>query len=203
MKRKINNVDILILVCSCLFVILTCVVLSNKFILIDSYFQSLMLNIRSNALTDTMMIITNIGSSYTLIAISFLLLFLLKKKKNALFILINLICSFACSQVFKFIFRRSRPSMGELVDTVGYSYPSGHTMVSICFFGFITYLLCKKEKTNVKKFFICLLYLLTIFFIGFSRIYLGAHYFSDVIAGGLLSIIYLCLFIRFLNRKEA
>ena len=93
--------------------------------------------------------------------------------------------------------------MGELVDTVGYSYPSGHTMVSICFFGFITYLLCKKEKSNVKKFFICLLYLLAIFFIGFSRIYLGAHYFSDVIAGGLLSIIYLCLFIRFLNRKEA
>ena len=49
MKRKINNVDILILVCSCLFVILTCMVLSNKFILIDSYFQSLMLNIACNA----------------------------------------------------------------------------------------------------------------------------------------------------------
>lgn len=203
MKKKNNkNVNIWILLVVVLFIILTCLVCFDKVNGIDSYFQSLMINIRTNNLNNMMMMITNIGSSYTLIAISFLLLFLLKNKKNSLFILINLLCSFLSSQVFKFIIQRDRPSTSGLVDTVGYSYPSGHTMVSICFFGFITYLLLKRYNSKAIKSVICLLFFITVFFIGFSRIYLGVHYFTDVIAGILLSIIYLYFFIKFIYRKD-
>lgn len=202
MKEKINKGNISIFLTFILFIILTCLVCFDKVHAIDGYFQNMMLNIRTDKLNDVMVIVTNIGSSYTLIAISFLLLFLLKNKKNSLFILVNLICSFLSSQAFKFIIRRDRPSTSGLVDTVGYSYPSGHTMVSICFFGFITYLLIKKCNSNSKKVLISLLFFVTVFFIGFSRIYLGAHYFTDVIAGILLSVIYLYLFIKFFNRKD-
>lgn len=79
---------------------------------------------------------------------------------------------------------------------VGYSFPSGHSMVSMAFYGFLIYLIYNNIKNKyIKWILICSLSILIIL-IGISRIYLGVHYTSDVLAGFLLSISYLVIYTR-------
>lgn len=76
----------------------------------------------------------------------------------------------------------------------GYSFPSGHSMISAAFYGFLIYLIYKKVKN--KKFKITLIIVLSILIvsIGISRIYLGVHYTSDVLAGFTVSVSYLIIY---------
>lgn len=77
---------------------------------------------------------------------------------------------------------RPRPEM-VLYHVRGYSFPSGHAMVSLVAYGLITYLLClKKRSWKVRTTLMCGC-AIVVLLIGLSRIYLGVHYFSDVIAG--------------------
>ena len=70
-------------------------------------------------------------------------------------------------------------------------------MVSMAYYGFIAYLIYKKQTNKLIKTIIIISLLLTILLVGFSRIYLGVHYLSDVIGGFLLSIVYLMIFIKY------
>jgi len=84
----------------------------------------------------------------------------------------------------KMLFRRDRPPLEHLVDVGGYSFPSGHAMVSFIFYGMLGYLAWYYLKEYgigrwVAPVFLGILAVV----IGCSRIYLGVHYASDVIAG--------------------
>ncbi len=82
----------------------------------------------------------------------------------------------------------------------GYSLPSGHSMVSLAFYGLIIYFIYKNiENKHIKWTLIAVLSLLIVF-IGISRIYLGVHYTSDVLAGFLLAIPYLIIYISTFNK---
>ena len=131
-----------------------------------------------------------------------IILLFIKKKKYSLYILINLILAFITNECTKAMFMRTRPVGISLVDETGYSYTSGHSMVSFAFYGFILYLLLKKYNTKINKYVLIIGFSLLIVLIGFSRIYLGVHYLSDVIGGFLLSSIYLTLFIDVINKIE-
>ena len=145
---------------------------------------------------------TNIGSATFLIILSIILLLFVKKKKIPVYILINLICSFLTNEIAKNIFSRSRPIGINLVDETGLSYPSGHSMVSLAYYGFIAYLLYKKTNNKLTKTIIWISLLLLITIIGFSRIYLGVHYLTDVIGGFLLAIIYLTIYIKIIKLEK-
>ena len=114
----------------------------------------------------------------------------------------NLISATLLSQIFKFIIRRERPIGINLIEESGYSYPSGHSMVSMAFFGLIAYLIYKNVKNKFYKIISIIALLIIIFLIGFSRIYLGVHYFSDVLAGFLTAIAYLMIFITLTNKYK-
>ena len=126
----------------------------------------------------------------------------MKNKKIPLYISLNLVCSFISNQIAKLIFLRPRPTGINLIEESGFSYPSGHAMVSMAYFGFIAYLLYKKLKNKLTKSILIITLILTILLIGFSRIYLGVHYLSDVIGGFLLSIVYLMIFIKIINIEQ-
>ncbi len=193
---------IILYICIILFVILTITVLTKLFDPIDSYMGSLVIGMRSDGLTKFMTIITNIARAYSLIAISILLLFIIKNKKIPLSITINLIAVFLTSQVFKFIFRRARPDGLSLVSASGYSYPSGHTMVSCAYFTFIVYLLCQRISNKFWKTLLIIFSTIMILLIGFSRIYLGVHYLSDVLGGFLLGIAYLMIYLKIISKED-
>ena len=207
MKKKNNNIKldkkyILPSITLSIFIIWTILVFTKIINPLDELVESFIIGIRNDNITKIMINMTNLGSAYSLIVISILLFFFIKNKKIPLSIIINLVTVFFTSQIFKFIFRRSRPNGIFLVDASGYSYPSGHTMVSFAFYIYLLYLLCKKIDNKLVKILLTIFTTILLALIAFSRIYLGVHYLSDIIGGLLLGTTYIILFIRLNNVEE-
>ena len=199
-----NNLKTIILVTitTLLFILLSYAVSSNKTNYIDALIHSYLIDIRNNNLTSILLFITNLGGATFLIILSTILFIITKKKKIPLYIFMNLTCAFLTNEITKSIFTRSRPIGINLIDETGFSYPSGHSMVSLSFYGFITYLLLKNCKNNLIKTIIIISSIILISLVGFSRIYLGVHYLSDVIGGFLLATIYLNLYINIIKLEK-
>ncbi len=157
-------------------------------------YRLVILNLRSEPLTVIMKVITNLSSAYVLIAITLGTLIFIKNKKVGVCIASNLIVTTLLNQLLKYIIQRPRPDGYRLIAESGYSFPSGHSMVSMAFYGLIIYLIWKMVKNKKIKYISCGILGLLIPMIGFSRIYLGVHYASDVIGGFAISIAYLMLF---------
>lgn len=85
--------------------------------------------------------------------------------------------------VLKNIFERARPDAFHLVVAAGYSFPSGHAMVSLCFYGMAAFLLARVMPSWRWRYMLGVVIAVLILAIGISRIYLGVHYPSDVVAG--------------------
>lgn len=109
---------------------------------------------------------------------------------------VNLILIVAVNQILKFIIQRPRPDGFRLVSVSGYSFPSGHSMVSMAFFGLLAWFVWKYEKDKRMRNALCFAFAAIIVMMGLSRVYLGVHYATDVIAGFCLSIIWLALYTR-------
>lgn len=199
---KKNKKMILFYIATSLFIALTILTLTNVISPLDNTIESFTIGIRNDKLTNMMIIITNLSRAYFLISASIIILFVLKNKKHALLIIINLTIVFLSSQLFKFVFHRARPDGEHIVRALGYSYPSGHAMVSMAYFGFILYLINKKTTKKMHRIALTIITSLIIFLIGFSRIYLGVHYTSDVLAGYLLATAYLVIFLTSINKEE-
>ncbi|MBP3707992.1 MAG: phosphatase PAP2 family protein [Clostridia bacterium] len=148
----------------------------------------------SDYMTPIAKIITKFGNAESLILITIISCFVVKGKKNKWAIPINLACVATLNLTLKNIIQRPRPIEYRIVDENGYSFPSGHSMVSMAFYGFLIYLIYKNVKNKYIKVISMLLLSALIFLIGASRIYLGVHYTSDVIGGFLLAIVYLVLY---------
>jgi len=96
--------------------------------------------------------------------------------------------------VIKNIIQRPRPigqSVEVFANLLDKSFPSNHVLTYTVFFGLLYYLFSQFPKGGIFILFIRLVSLLLIFLIGFSRIYLGVHWFSDVVAGYTLGILFL------------
>jgi undecaprenyl-diphosphatase len=86
--------------------------------------------------------------------------------------------------VLKNIFQRSRPTIpGAYMVETGFSFPSGHSMISLVFYGVIAYLALSYVKSKKWKVFVTVIILMICALIGFSRLYLGVHFLTDVLAG--------------------
>ena len=151
----------------------------------------------SDDVTPIVKIITQLGGVIGLISIATILAIVIKDKKIPILIWTNLGISALLNQILKNIIQRPRPTQFRIIDESGYSFPSGHSMVSTAFYGFLIYLVYKKIKNKYLKFALITILSILIIFIGISRIYLGVHYTSDVLAGFLISISYLIIFTYF------
>jgi membrane-associated phospholipid phosphatase len=104
--------------------------------------------------------------------------------------------------VLKALFNRPRPLIPLLEPVKGLSFPSGHAMMSVSFYGLLIVLVWENTQNRVLKWGLTIFLVLFILFIGFSRIYLRLHYFSDVIAGFSAGIIWLTVSIWTVRRIE-
>lgn len=176
----------------------------NNIYELDSTIHDFAVSIRSAPLTLFFKAITNFANPFVIGGISLLLLFLLKDKKRYTFALfLNLGLTAILNLTLKYIFARERPDLTQsLIMETGYSFPSGHAMFSLAFYGYLIFLL---GKLNIKKStYIPVSIGLGTIILGvcISRIYLGVHYFSDIIGGLLISTVYLIIFTYLVNRNN-
>lgn len=203
MKEKLEKIRhffiknirwIFVIICLIIFLFILEDVLDKEIEQFDNMIYTWLSNIIKEPITTFAKIITTMGSAYVIIPICIISVICFWKKKEANYIIVNLITIFFSNQLLKRIIERPRPQEFQIVKELGYSFPSGHSMVSMAFYGFFIYLIYKKVKNKYIKWSSIILLSLLIILIGISRIYLGVHYASDVLAGFLLSISYLVLF---------
>lgn len=144
--------------------------------------------------------ITNFGGAIFLAVLTIILFILIKNKKIGVSIFSNLAIITALNQLLKNILQRPRPTEYRIIEETGYSFPSGHSMISMAFYGYLVYLIYKYVKNKYVKWTSMVLLSLLICSIGISRIYLGVHYTSDVLGGFLISISYLVMYISAVNK---
>ena len=146
----------------------------------------------SDFVTPIAKFITNFGGAIFLSIATVMLFLFIKNKKIGLSIISNIVIIAVLNQLLKRILQRPRPTEFRIVEETGYSFPSGHSMVSMAFYGYIKNKYVKWTLITILSILICL--------IGISRIYLGVHYTSDVLGGFLLSISYLVIYISSIKK---
>lgn len=157
----------------------------------DFYVLNQILPIRNEYLNSFFKAVTTLGnfeSIFTLSIVAIVYMVNNNHKRFAKFFAMNITLVWVFNEVLKAIFKRPRPDViYRLVEAKGYSYPSGHAMISLAFaLVFVYYLHELNKNKNIFTWFIIILALI----IGISRIYLGVHYITDVLSGWAVAIIY-------------
>jgi undecaprenyl-diphosphatase len=151
----------------------------------------------NDSTTSIMEFVTFFGSHYFLIPANILLcVYFLLRKKSRYSIKISAIAlsSLLIMLGLKLLFNRHRPLIPLLEPARGLSFPSGHAFMSMCFYGLLMMIIWKEERPHpVLKWVLLLLVIALLVMIGFSRIYLRVHYFTDVLAGFSIGFFWLFL----------
>lgn len=198
-KYKIPIIIILILI----IFIITLRVITTEELIIDTMAYNLFVEkLRSPNLNKVMLLVATLSNTPVTVIFIIILLILIKDKKIALTIPVNLLLITIINQILKLIIQRPRPIGYRLIEIGEYSFPSGHAMTSMALYGFLIYLSYKLIKNKNLKIFFITACILIIIIIGISRIYLGVHYCSDVLAGWSISIIYLIIYINILKSHK-
>ena len=171
----------------------------NRLSIIDQNIYNFIIKYKSPFLTFFFKFITYYASGEWFIILCILVFFFYKDKKFKIVIPIYIVGIGLITILMKNIFVRVRPFDLMIIEEVGYSFPSGHSSASIAFYGLVAYLIYKSDWQRYKKILIIVILLLLSLLIGISRIYLGVHYPSDVLAGFMVGIIYFVLFVYIYN----
>jgi len=173
----------------------------EDFSVFDNAVYDLVSGFMTDSMTQFMRFITYCGSEWTISVLTVIFpvfVFVFRKKRFyrlSLAATANIALGALFNEILKHLFLRARPDLTQLAKVSGYSFPSGHSMNSMIFYGFFVYIIIKSMKHRSKYFIAGALGLL-VFMIGISRIYLGVHYASDVLAGFIIGFAWLMLFIR-------
>lgn len=202
-NATLNKTSIAVLVsCLVIFCLIAFLVATNNIAWLDNSVYSIVSKMICKPVTEVFKIITLFCETEVILILLALLLVFMKNKKKASYIVVNAGLCVLLNQVVKRIFLRARPVGVALIKQGGYSFPSGHTMMALAFYGLFIYLVYKSKMKKNKKIFLISLLSLLIFLVGLSRIYLGVHFASDVIAGLALALAYLILFINLFYKKK-
>lgn len=173
------------------------------FLNIDNFIENFFLSIRSPWGVDFFSTVTRPGAWRLIIflAILMVVLFWLKSKKEYILPFLTTVLGAEISgQILKILFHRARPAGGLEIENT-FSFPSGHALIAAAFYGFLIYYFRQNAKSRLEKNIYLATGLFLILLIGLSRLYLGAHFFSDVIGGYIIGAIWLAVGI-YIQRKN-
>ena len=159
-------------------------------------YQLFVERLRSDALTPVMEAFTSLASVVVLAVMAAVIAALAPGKAPGWCVAVNLVCVVALNTVLKYLVQRPRPDGFRLISESGYSFPSGHSMVAMAFFGLLIWMVWRYHRRDVMRVVWCALFVLVIVMVGVSRIYLGVHYASDVLAGFCVSLVWLVFYTR-------
>ena len=153
---------------------------------VDGLFIWMVRYFANPGLDKSMIAVSSLGAGYlyALIVFPSLLGFMYKRYwREAGVLMLSFGGGLALNVLLKVLFERSRPALPRVVEAAGYSFPSGHAMVSLCFYGMLAFLLMRRVASFAGRVLIVTAAVVLIGAIGLSRIYLGVHYPTDVAAG--------------------
>ena len=142
--------------------------------------------LRSDALTPLVEAVTNLASPVTVLGMLVVAAAFAPGRRPGVAMALNLAGAVVLNQLLKFVIQRPRPEGFRLIDESGYSFPSGHSMVAMAFYGFLIYLIWHYERDRIERWLWCACLSLVI----------GVHYASDVVAGFLISLAWLAVFTK-------
>ncbi|MEH7273925.1 phosphatase PAP2 family protein, partial [Neobacillus vireti] len=149
-----------------------------------------------------MLFVTELGSKFMLsilLVISMIWLFVKRKDVWGMRLyFITVAGGGLLNLLLKNLFERERPNINRIIEADGFSFPSGHSMGSMTYYGFLGYLVLRSKRRPFSKLGLGILLSLVILLIGISRVYLGVHYPSDVLAGLIAGSVWLVICISLL-----
>ena len=159
----------------------------------------------NSGLTSFMSFITFLGKHDLLIPLNFALIAFFIYRKERWFatrIAALSLSSLLLMLTLKLFFQRPRPDLPVIGDVSGYSFPSGHALISVVFYGLFIHMIWHEVKIKWLRIILVILLSLLILLIAFSRIYLRVHYASDVMAGIAVGFIWLVLSLNIIQKIE-
>ncbi|WP_194852409.1 phosphatase PAP2 family protein [Nonlabens antarcticus] len=186
-----------------LFIELTENLKSDLLARLDRNITNYVASYRTPALDTYFVTVTNIGDAlgYLVVFISCTVIFYLvfKNWKYVVQLALVLLLTLCSNLLLKKVINRARPSIEHLVAVETLSYPSGHAMTAMAFYGFLIYLISTFKLNLFIKTGIIIILSILIISIGISRIYLGVHFPSDIAAGFIAGFVWVVLCILMLN----
>ncbi len=187
----------------CLFLLWTGLYLVGALEEVDTFIRAFFASLGNPFLYRFATFCSFLASFSFLVPLTVVLLFFLSTIRVKVYFLCNLVISTFLSQLLKYLIHRERalPFFGSL--PMDYSYPSGHTMVGICFYSLLLVWITKQvQRKSLRRLgqFLCLFLLLMI---PLSRLSLGVHYFSDVVASLFLACSLNSFFLAVFKKEKA
>lgn len=167
------------------FFYLTNAVLDKQTVIFDNTITSIVFALRQPWLTKIMLFLTTLGSEVIIFSSIVIVIFLTKRrhKRESFIFSIMLLMGAITTTLLKIMLKVPRPHISALVVENTYSYPSGHALNSLLFYATISFFIYHFTKNKVTSLVISIFATILIFIIGLSRVYLGVHHPSDVLAG--------------------
>lgn len=199
MTIDMGDLALLVLAALCLavFACLLVKVLKGKPMRIDGLCHSLFVEkLRSPALTVVMKGVSNLASVPFIVGVLVVAFIWASRRLWVVSAAVNVGAVSAIDQCLKVLVRRPRPQGFRLVEAPGLSFPSGHSMAAMAFYGYGLWLIQRMACGLSSGALIAVVLACVVLAIGTSRIYLGVHYASDVLGGFCLAFVWLVLFVR-------
>lgn len=152
---------------------------------------------------------TRLGSEIpTIVSVIAGLIFLRRRYwKNLSLVLVGMGGGALLVALMKALFGRPRPVFANPIQILSdFSFPSGHSFFAVAFYGLIAYFLVQRFKSPLAHLLIYLAALVIVLLVGFTRIYLGVHFLSDVLGGyfaGLGWLIFTLTGVEYMYRRRA
>lgn len=152
---------------------------------LDTALSHYIYSFRSPEFNQFMVFGTMLGAEFTLVIASLFAVGLAWKdhKREAILFIVILVVGVLLNNILKVIFQRPRPDFDPLMIMDSYSFPSGHSMNAFIFYSVLSYYIYHFTRKKLLSVIAVIISAFLILFVGFSRVYLGVHYPSDVLAG--------------------
>lgn len=205
-KRKLIF-QLVIFFCIIGFCLLSFLAKYNSYLFFDPLITNLVQQINIYGFDTLMRFLSLIGNppiSFFLTSVIIILLFLIGKKKDGITILSSVAGIILLSLFLKIAISRPRPDPLLIQLRIPFeetmSFPSGHVLFYIGLFGILLFLSFTQLKSTLLRYFLSCICLSLIILIGFSRIYLGVHWFSDVLASYFIGFVWIFVVVSIYRR---
>lgn len=160
--------------------------LEQELALFDAMIFAWVRSFQSPGMTVLMRAMTELGSPLVIAGLALLgglTLYRRGQRIAPIAVLVSLLGGWLWDLMLKLQYQRPRPPGPWLVHASGYSFPSGHAVIAVAFYGVLAYYLTRPPLAGERHLAALIVSVLVVMLIGISRIYLGVHYPSDVLAG--------------------